>query len=180
MPIPDLLPALTSRLRAELRAVAGSPATGPGHGPQRTIAILGVGSELRSDDAAGNRVAEEIEGKRIPGVVGIPAGSAPENSTAALRALAPSHVVIVDAADMGEAPGTVRIIELNAVGGASFATHGLPLSVLAGYLSSEIGCKIVMIGIQPRSVQFGELLSAEVAEGIAMTVQALAEALERP
>jgi hydrogenase 3 maturation protease len=122
-------------------------------------------------------VAEEIAALRIPGVVGIPAGAAPENSSGELRALAPSHVIIVDAADMGEAPGTVKLLDPSEAGGASFATHGLPLSVLAAYLTTEMGCKVIMIGVQPRSVGFGESLSPEAAAGIRVTVRALVDAL---
>jgi hydrogenase 3 maturation protease len=171
MQTPDLLPALTSRLRAELGNRAGS---------ERPVVVLGVGSELRSDDAAGLAVARAVALRRIPGIVGIPAGTAPENSTAELRALNPSHVIIVDAADMGEAPGEVRVIDAGSVGGASFATHGLPLSVLAGYLSSEIGCTVILVGIQAFSVDFGEKISSQVAAGVRMAAQALEDALADP
>ena len=62
---------------------------------------------------------------------------APENFTAEVRRLRPAAVVIVDCAHMDEAPGTLRLIDPREIGGVSFGTHGLPLSVLADYLSKR-------------------------------------------
>ena len=113
----------------------------------------------------------------IAGVQCIAAGPAPENSTAAIRRFKPSHVIIIDAAEMGAEPGTTRLIDPAAAGGASFATHGLPLSVLAGYLAAETGCAVILVGIQPRSLEFGETLTPAVAEAADALVTALRESL---
>ena len=86
-------------------------------------------------------------------------------------------MIIVDAADMGEPPGTVRVLDPADAEGASFATHGLPLSVLAGYLADEIGCVVVLVGIQPASLAFGEGLSAEVARAVDEVAAMLSECL---
>lgn len=78
---------------------------------------------------------------------------------------------------MGAEPGTTRLIDPGAAGGASFATHGLPLGVLAGYLSAETGCTVILVGIQPRSLDFGESLTPAVAEAADALVAALRECL---
>jgi hydrogenase 3 maturation protease len=84
-------------------------------------------------------------------------------------------VIIVDAADMNAPAGTTRVIDPAQAGGASFATHGLPLGVLAGYLRAELGCKVILIGIQPLSVDYGQSLSGVVDAA----AQELADALLR-
>jgi hydrogenase 3 maturation protease len=113
----------------------------------------------------------------LPGVRAINGGPAPENTTAEIRQLSPSLVIIVDAAAMGEEPGTIRLIDPWDVGGASFGTHGLPLTVLAGYLRTEIGCEVIIIGIQPASAEYGEELSTPVADAAEELVEALTACL---
>jgi hydrogenase 3 maturation protease len=144
------------------------------------VVVLGVGSELRSDDAAGIRVCAALARKPLPGVHTLDGGSVPENCTAAIRRLAPSHLIIVDAANLAQAPGTIRVIDFADIGGASFATHALPLSVLAGYLQKEVGCRVTVIGIQPKSLEFGRTMSPEVSAAVGKTVRALRECLASP
>ena len=143
----------------------------------RPVVVLGVGAELRSDDAVGVRVAAALGSAPLPGVHALDGGSAPENCTAELRQLNPSHLIIVDSARMGEPAGAIRLIESADIAGASFGTHALPLSVLADYVQKEIGCRVTVIGIQPRSLEFGEEMSPEVAEAARETARVLRECL---
>jgi hydrogenase 3 maturation protease len=88
-------------------------------------------------------------------------------------------VIIVDAADMGLPPGTVQILDPRDITGISFATHALPLRVLAGYLESETDCSVIIMGIQPASVEFDAAITPEVSEAVEETVKALALCLGR-
>jgi hydrogenase 3 maturation protease len=166
---PQLAPALTKALRAR-----------PERPGERRVVLLGVGSELRGDDAAGVRVAERMADLALPGVWALSAGPAPENLTGEVRRISPSHLIIVDAADMGEAPGTIRVVGLQEISGMSFGTHALPLSVLAGYLANETGCMITVMGIQPLSLEFDAGLSPEVGRAVDEAVQALCQCLGKP
>ena len=143
----------------------------------RPVVVLGVGSPLRSDDAAGLHVAAALSREPLPGVTVIEAGPAPENLTSELRRLRPAVVLIVDCARMGEAPGSVQVIAPEQIAGVSFATHGLPLSVLSDYLRRETGCSVVFLGIEPLTVEPGEALSDAARSGVAEAVTALREVL---
>src|SRR5512139_3912125 len=83
-------------------------------GNQGRIAIVGVGNFERSDDAAGILVARGLlygrHGALPEHILVIDAGHAPENSTGELRRFGPQGVLFVDAAEMGEVPGTIRWI----------------------------------------------------------------------
>lgn len=130
----------------------------------KRIALLCIGSELRSDDAAGIIVAEKLNKKRkacrrIKVFIG---HSAPENLTGEIRKFKPSHLVIVDAAEIKKSSGAAMVIQPNNIRGVSFCTHSLPLNILADYLNKEIGCKVIIIGIQPRSIEFGGKVSRVV------------------
>ena len=168
MPGPDLLSALKEALASDQPA-----SRTPAPGPSRVVVVLGVGAELRSDDAAGVRVAQFLMRHPVPGARAIDAGTVPESCTAEIRRLSPSDVIIVDCARMGARPGTVRVIDPSDVGSASFGTHGLPLTVIADYLRVEIRCKVTIIGIEPASIEFGERLSPEVAAAVDETVRTL-------
>jgi hydrogenase 3 maturation protease len=139
--------------------------------------IVGVGSSLRSDDAAGLCVAEELRKLDLPNVLVLLGHTAPENVTGEIRRALPSHVIFVDAAEFGETPGAVRLVDSAEIGGMSSCTHTLPLAVIADYLKGELGCRVLFLGLQPKGVAFGERLSEEVAAAVTDTVAILAQAL---
>ena len=143
----------------------------------RRVVLLGIGSELRSDDAAGIHVARRVEALSLPGVTALAGGSAPENLTGEIRRLSPSLLIIVDAADMTLPAGSVRLLDPGEIGGMSFSTHTLPLTVLASYLQTETGCSLLILGIQPKSLEFDGAMSAEAAQAVEETVQAFARCL---
>lgn len=144
------------------------------------IALLGVGSELNGDDAAGIQVARLL--KKAAGLpadfLAIDGGSIPENASGPLRRFAPDIVIIVDAADMGEDPGTVKWLVESEIGGISASTHTLPLSVLGGFLNKEFGCETVYLGIQPRQLEFAQGLSPEVEKAVKHVVREIIKCFE--
>ena len=105
----------------------------------------------------------------------IEAGHAPENRTGELRKFAPNLVLLIDAAEMGKEPGTVEWISEEDIDGMSASTHSLPLSMLAQYLTLELGCKVMLLGIQAASNEVGETVSAEVLQAVDEVTRGLDE-----
>jgi len=145
------------------------------------IAVLGVGNSLRSDDAAGVLVARRLAQSHFTydhdSLLVIDAGHAPENTTAELRRFRPGLVILIDAADIGGEPGRIRPIEIHEIDGMSASTHSLPLSMLAKYLTLELGCEVKIIGIQPQSIEIGESVSEDVLLAVDEIVDGLVEFL---
>jgi hydrogenase maturation protease HycI len=144
------------------------------------IAIVGIGHELRGDDAAGVAVACCLQPlvDASDRVFVINAGPAPENITGLLRRFDPSLVLLVDAAQMNQAPGTVHWLDWKDTVGVSASTHTLPPHVLAGYLTAELGCKVALLGIQPSNTcVLGAPLSPEVQRAVDSVVQTLSHTL---
>lgn len=147
----------------------------PGKKIQR-IAILGIGNELNGDDAAGVLVARALlnwtrENEPKTGLFSpvwyiVEAGLAPEAFTGPLRRFQPDLVFLVDAAELGEPPGTVACFDWVQAEGMSASTHTLPPTVLAQYLIDQLGCGVVLIGIQPKSLDFDEGMSVEVQRAV--------------
>lgn len=145
----------------------------------RRIAVLGVGSFLKADDAAGVLISEKLkerfsEAKLLNSCI-FTGESAPENYTGAIKKAKPDHVIILDAAELKSSPGSIRLIETRDIKGASLSTHMFPLSIMLDYLGEEIGCGITVIGIQPGRLDF----LGEVTPMVARAIDCLVSALQR-
>lgn len=142
------------------------------------VVVVGIGSELRGDDAAGVLVARNLR-KRVksPNVLIIDAGVAPESFTSQIKKFKPSHVILIDAADFGADPGAVVFTDSTAAVGQSISTHRLPLSVLSDYLRSQTSAKVFIVGIQPSGAEIGGKMSEKVAGAVEEVTEALAKKL---
>jgi len=141
------------------------------------VLVLGVGSDLRGDDAAGLLVVEELSKFQHPKLKVLSGGSAPENLTGEIKRLKPSHLVIVDAAAIGRPPGEIRLLTPDQIGGISFSTHALPLKVMIGFILEDHPCEVLIIAIQPKHLSFGAEVSQEVKEAAKITAEAIYSAL---
>ncbi len=128
------------------------------------IALVGIGSELRGDDAAGLLVVRGLTGNER--LLPIEAGPAPENHSYRLRRFQPDLVILIDAAQMDLAPGDIRLIDLNAIDGFGASTHTTPLALFAEYIRAELGCETLLIGIQPGDTTFAAPLTPEVKSAV--------------
>jgi hydrogenase 3 maturation protease len=145
------------------------------------IAILGVGNPFRSYDAAGSLIARALSHRECAAYTDhlliIEAGHAPENRTGELRKFAPDLVLIVDAAEMGETPGTIRWISEEEIEGMTASTHSLPLSMLAHCLKLELHCDVKLLGIQVGSNEVGENVRADVLQAVDEIVDELDQSI---
>lgn len=132
----------------------------------RRVAVMGIGNELRGDDAAGVLVVRSLALAAPDHMLVIDAGLAPENQTAALRRFQPDLVLIVDAAEIGEEPGGVRWLSWQETDGLTASTHTTPPSLVGRFLAESLSCEVVLIGIQPHDTSFAAPLSDHVAAAI--------------
>ena len=137
----------------------------------RRVAVLGIGSPLRGDDAAGvlaaRDIAEKLKRASKPRLKVFIGETAPENLTGPIKEYSPTHLIVLDAADTGNRPGHIELIEPDWIGtGASFSTHSLPVHVLIQYLHAHLKCDIILLGIQPASCEFGLPVSRSVQRAI--------------
>jgi hydrogenase 3 maturation protease len=145
------------------------------------VAVLGVGNELNGDDGAGVRVVRELAARLpvTPGVLLIDGGTAPENFTGPLRRFRPDLVLEIDAAQLGASPGTAAWVDWREADGLSASTHTLPPSVLATFLTEELGCRVSLIGIQPAGLELNQPLSPDVERAACQLAAALCGWLQK-
>jgi hydrogenase 3 maturation protease len=141
------------------------------------IAILGIGNDLRSDDGLGPYIIEKlsVDDSRVM-IENV--GSVPEGFARPLAEFGADRVIMIDAADMRKPPGYIELITKDRIGGINISTHSMPLSFLMMYLEQETGGKTILIGIQPKSIQFGEGLTPEIQEVVDKTLSSLERVLK--
>jgi len=126
-----------------------------------TTFVLTVGNLFRSDDGVGPFIAKHVPHPR--GHIRIlDAGDKPENCIDRATELKPVRSVIIDAADFGGRPGEIRLIPEEAIPDTMLSTHTFPLRIIAKILAEDTGSPVFFLGIQPKTMDFGEGLSPEI------------------
>jgi hydrogenase 3 maturation protease len=142
------------------------------------VAVLGIGNDLRTDDGLGLFVIENLKIDN-PKIMIENVGSVPEGFASNLASFGAERVIMIDAADMMKPPGHIELITKDRIGGIAISTHRMPLSFLMTYLEQATGGKTLLIGIQPKSIQFGEGLTPEIQEVVDKTIASLERILKQ-
>jgi len=147
------------------------------------IAVLGIGSALRADDAAGLIIAEKLkkhfQGKRCKKPLKVFFGqTAPENLTGQIKKFKPTHLIVIDAVDFRLKTGDLRVVNICAEDGATFSTHRVPIGVLRDYLHKSIQCETILVGMQPGSTEFCGKLSPGIEKSARAACKKIAEVLK--
>jgi len=127
--------------------------------PAATL-ILGIGNDLKGDDAAGPYLCRQLSGKIATQV--IDAGTVPENYIGPIANKAPRNVILVDAIDFGAAPGTIALFSPDELRSCAISTHALSLRLFIEAVRSRIDADFCVIAIQPAHVRLAQPLSHEV------------------
>lgn len=152
------------------------------------IAVVGIGADLREDDAVGNLLASELVGSikemldtsintnydlseneyiRSGQLLVLNASVTPEQYISLLKDFLPEKIIIIDAATMGAAanPGDLAFIKPEELDISTFSTHTISLRYFIEILKTiGVDAECFVIGIQPASLGYGEALSQPVEE----------------
>jgi|CZKH01.1.fsa_nt_gi hydrogenase maturation protease len=150
-----------------------------------TCVVLGLGNTLHSDDGIGPQAIERLRNdSRVPEDVALI-----EGGTLGLELLTYvwdcSYLLVLDAVDVGQPPGTlVRMSsqELQTLPGKG-SVHQLGLAdlLVALRILANRTPEVVLLGVQPASIEWGTELSPAVAAVLpALADAAIAEMCHRP
>jgi hydrogenase 3 maturation protease len=144
------------------------------------IAVLGVGNASRGDDGAGVLAAATLKkrlGQKGRSRLSVFLGhETPENLTGEIRRFRPDLVLILDSAASGKRPGSVFLLGKKDMAVEDISSHRMPLALLVDYLEKSVGCRVKVIGLEPKSCRAGASLSAPVrlaAEKLALRLAAV-------
>lgn len=127
---------------------------------QNTV-IMGIGSELKSDDRVGVYIADSLS--RIGCYHVIVAGPTPEHWMGYIANKDYGRVLIVDAVVFGGNPGEIRIFGIDEISERFGLTHSSSLHLFCGFLAQEGSVESVrVLAIEPETLKLGDKLSSEV------------------
>jgi len=130
--------------------------------------ILGIGNEIKGDDGLGPIITKKSSSlfDNNKDIIIFDGGTVPENYTGVIRKESPTHIILVDAVDMKKEPGYIRVVEKEEIANYNISTHAMPISYLIRYIETTIGAQIILVGVQPKSMDFAEPVSKEVEKSI--------------
>lgn len=135
------------------------------------LKVIAVGNDLYGDDGVGNAVLNAL--KQIPEMKDV---ELIDGATDALGLIdhfsGANHVIIVDAAQMGEEPGTVKVFSKEEVKLKikmdHLSVHGISLAETfdIAQVVDSLPKKITIIGIEPKNIGISQKLSDVVMQSI--------------
>ena len=143
---------------------------------QAKIVVLGLGNVLHADDGAGVQAIQRLrQDARVPEDV-----SLVEGGTLGLELLPYvwdcSRLIVIDAVDVGEAPGTVVRMtgeELNSLpGNASVHQLGVSDLLVALRVLAQREPEVVLLGAQPANTDWSTELSPAMVAAMNSLVEA--------
>ncbi len=144
--------------------------TDSGGSPPRTL-ILGLGNSLLTDEALGVVVIRRLEAEAGLGDVGLLDGGTLSFTLSGPIADSP-RLIVVDAAVMGELPGTVRVFEGEAMdrqlSGIGKSVHEVSLMDLMDIarITDSLPTHRALVAVEPAEVDWGDELSPAVAAAV--------------
>lgn len=101
------------------------------------------------------------------------AGFTPENHLEEVAGYEPDTILMIDAAEFQGSPGDIRLIGIDDLLACGISTHAGSPQILARYLQSRTGARVVLLAIQPAETSQCEELSEAVASAMKHVVQIL-------
>ena len=144
------------------------------------IVIAGIGNPIRMDDFVGVKIVQDLEGKVSEKVFLLECETVPESFIQPIVEFSPTHVLLIDAAILGLAPGTASLIDPERIADfPAVTTHVLPLRIFCEYIAKETGAKIALLLIEPENTEFGEGLTPQISSSAKNIVRILLEILSK-
>ena len=134
----------------------------------RTI-IIGVGNLLQKDDGIGIHTVKALQKMQLPdGVITIDGGTSPDIIACTRGG---DKLIIIDAARAGGEPGAIYRFQpgdLEDEAGAALSVHeiGVAQNLKLMSLSGNEPAETVIIGVEPKEIDWGTGLSPELEEKI--------------
>jgi len=145
-------------------------------------AVLGLGNLVHADDGVGVQAVQQLQrDSRVP-----PGVTILDGGTHGLGLLPHvsgfTRLLVIDAVDVGEPPGTVVRFEGSALNGlpgkASVHQLGFADMMVALKLLGEPPPELVVLGVQPASTDWSIELTASVREALPALLDAVVRQLE--
>lgn len=136
--------------------------------------VLGLGNQLLGDEGVGVHAAEELLRGPLPsGVVVLDVGTAVLDALPAMEAA--ERIVVVDAVRADRAPGTVYRVPFDEMRRPQVigSVHGFDLSRALALSGRTDEPEVVVIGVEPETIDWSLELSPPVQEAMPAVLEAI-------
>lgn len=115
--------------------------------------FVGIGNVLKSDDGIGVYISKSIKESAL--VQKLTVEISIENYLGKINSLNPDVLILVDCLDFGKQAGYYGLLPVNQVKDFTLNTHNISLK----RISELFNMPVYILGIQPKSIDFGENIS---------------------
>jgi hydrogenase maturation protease len=136
--------------------------------------VLGLGNQLLGDEGVGVHAAEELLRGPLPsGVVVLDVGTAVLDALPAMEVA--ERIVVVDAVRADRAPGTVYRVPFDEMSHPQVigSVHGFDLSRALALSGRTDQPEVVVIGVEPETIDWSLELSPPVREAMPAVLEAI-------
>ena len=132
------------------------------------IAIVGIGNEIRYDDIAGLQVVRNLKkkskmSKSNKSILLIEGETGPHLFFNEIHDWNPTHVILLDSADLKKKPGTIEFVQREELPYISISSHSYSKQLLLDFLfASILNLEIIIICIQAENIFYEKGISKKV------------------
>ena len=139
-------------------------------------AIISVGNPLKADDNIGNIILDKIKKDyKNKDYHFFKGGMNPENFIEPLKKINPDEIFFIDVAIFDGEIGDVKLFKLEDIIDMNISTHYFPISIFKKYFPKT---RLVLIGIKPKIVNFGQDLSPELKNKLPEIIKKVQRTIE--
>ncbi len=118
--------------------------------------FVGVGNVLKRDDGVGVYISQKINETNLTQKLTVEISI--ENYLGKINTINPDILVLIDCVDFGKDPGYHELLPAEKVKDFTLNTHNISLKKI----SELFKMPVYILGIQPKSIEFGEEISDTV------------------
>jgi hydrogenase 3 maturation protease len=142
------------------------------------LVVIGMGNELRGDDAVGLEIVRRLKKYEGATLSLFEGHMTPEAFIPSVCQLHPSHLLIADAAELHQRPGSWRLLSKNEIETGLFTTHSLPATIVADETHRRCHTQIAFLGMQPKTRDISLSRSKECLAAVEEIVSKLTKILQ--
>lgn len=131
--------------------------------------LVGIGSDLRGDDAFGPLLARRLAEKGLPA---LDAGTSPESVTGPIVRSGAEVLIFADVGSLGAPAGTLRLLVPEDVAPGGTSTHDPSLRLLIAFLGARRPFTVRILAVEPLRRGLGNPPSREVVAALDRATEA--------
>jgi hydrogenase 3 maturation protease len=122
----------------------------------KNVLFVGIGNVLKQDDGVGVYISNNIKRTQIIKTLTVEVSI--ENYISKINQINSENLILIDCVDFNKNPGFWDILPVNKINGLITNTHNISLNKISELFNN----KAYILGIQPKTIQFGENLTSEI------------------